>query len=181
MRFLLSIYIPSVGVKEGLGWVFSSPQWHGKSRNLPLPWLQHSAPTPSPHPLFFWGYSLLTCPHLAGGMRIVLDFLELSWVCWRHILSVRWASVGQQHRGLCCPPVPGLEFCPNSFVAIQFYWQPFAECLIHYIPKVTKPKTFMIFVEARLLSLFPLCHRRQEMDNGYRIANVGAVPGGWAA
>ena len=30
-------YIPSVGVKEGLGWVFSAPQWRGKSRNLALP------------------------------------------------------------------------------------------------------------------------------------------------
>ena len=27
----------SVGVKEGLGCVFSAPQWHGKSRNLALP------------------------------------------------------------------------------------------------------------------------------------------------
>ena len=39
---LTFLALPSVGVKEGLGWVFSAPQWHGKSRNLALPWLQHS-------------------------------------------------------------------------------------------------------------------------------------------
>ena len=50
--------VPSVGVKERLGWVFSLPQWHAKSRNLALPWLQHSVFVSLFDEAKFWGHIL---------------------------------------------------------------------------------------------------------------------------